>query len=133
MLLNKKNRSVDLLAFQGQTYTITEQAQLDGGGERLASLRVWSRTGPHRASGDVTYVEVVWRVECPAVYARCAACPDVVDRARHITSKANGVVCSVDRDRRGSGRGPQGRIEDKIVRPGGADFNPTCDASVGGA
>jgi hypothetical protein len=30
MLLNKKNRSVDLLAFQGQTYTITAQAQLDG-------------------------------------------------------------------------------------------------------
>lgn len=29
-LLNKKNRSVDLLAFQGQTYTITAQAQLDG-------------------------------------------------------------------------------------------------------
>jgi hypothetical protein len=30
MLLNKKNRSVDLLAFQGQTYTITAEGQLDG-------------------------------------------------------------------------------------------------------
>ena len=29
-LLNKKNRSVDLLAFKGQTYTITAEGQLDG-------------------------------------------------------------------------------------------------------
>lgn len=29
-LINKKNRSVDLLAFQGKTYSITAQAHLDG-------------------------------------------------------------------------------------------------------
>jgi hypothetical protein len=29
-LLNKKSRSVDLMAFKGQTYTITAEAQLDG-------------------------------------------------------------------------------------------------------